>query len=180
MRQIEYSKTRLVSRHGGTLPVLLTCSHGGDEVPPGVPADGLATRLPAPRARPRPAHPRSRQALPSACLTSQARRPPSSSPSTTANTSMPTARRHARSSPCRSRMHGACMTNITIRSAYSLRTSALRTAGSGSCSTSTAPAASMRPLRLYPGRSAVDGALPQGRGGRREQPRQSRGDLGHA
>jgi N-formylglutamate amidohydrolase len=37
MRQIEYSKTRLVSRHGGTLPVLLTCSHGGDEVPPGVP-----------------------------------------------------------------------------------------------------------------------------------------------
>jgi N-formylglutamate amidohydrolase len=37
MRQIEYSRTNLVSRHRGTLPVLLTCSHGGDEVPPGVP-----------------------------------------------------------------------------------------------------------------------------------------------
>jgi N-formylglutamate amidohydrolase len=37
VRRIEYSKTRLVSRHGGTLPALLTCSHGGDEVPPGVP-----------------------------------------------------------------------------------------------------------------------------------------------
>src|SRR5918995_7458276 len=37
MRRIDYSKTRLVSRHEGTLPVLLTCSHGGDEMPPGVP-----------------------------------------------------------------------------------------------------------------------------------------------
>jgi N-formylglutamate amidohydrolase len=37
MRQIEYSKTLLVSRHPGTLPVLLTCPHDGDEVPPGVP-----------------------------------------------------------------------------------------------------------------------------------------------
>jgi N-formylglutamate amidohydrolase len=37
MRQIEYAKTRLVSRHPGTLPVLLTCPHDGDEVPPGVP-----------------------------------------------------------------------------------------------------------------------------------------------
>jgi N-formylglutamate amidohydrolase len=37
MRQIEYSKTLLVSRHRGTLPVLLTCPHDGDEVPPGVP-----------------------------------------------------------------------------------------------------------------------------------------------
>jgi N-formylglutamate amidohydrolase len=37
MRQIEYSETRLVSRHRGTLPVLLTCPHDGEEVPPGVP-----------------------------------------------------------------------------------------------------------------------------------------------
>ena len=37
MGRIEYSKTRLVSRHRGTLPVLLTCPHDGDEVPPGVP-----------------------------------------------------------------------------------------------------------------------------------------------
>jgi N-formylglutamate amidohydrolase len=37
MRQIEYSRTRLVSRHQGTLPVLLTCPHDGTEVPAGVP-----------------------------------------------------------------------------------------------------------------------------------------------
>ncbi|HSA82624.1 MAG TPA: N-formylglutamate amidohydrolase [Geminicoccaceae bacterium] len=37
MRQIEYSKTRLVSRHPGTLPVLLTCPHDGNEAPAGVP-----------------------------------------------------------------------------------------------------------------------------------------------
>jgi N-formylglutamate amidohydrolase len=37
MRQIEYSETLLVSRHQGTLPVLLTCAHDGEEQPPGVP-----------------------------------------------------------------------------------------------------------------------------------------------
>ena len=37
MREIEYSTTRLVSRHRGTLPVLLTCPHDGDRVPAGVP-----------------------------------------------------------------------------------------------------------------------------------------------
>jgi N-formylglutamate amidohydrolase len=37
MQQIEYSQTRLVSRHHGTLPVLLTCPHDGDQVPTGVP-----------------------------------------------------------------------------------------------------------------------------------------------
>ena len=49
MRQIEYSTTRLVSRHQGTLPVLLTCPHDGDEMPAGsAQADGggIATRLP--------------------------------------------------------------------------------------------------------------------------------------
>jgi N-formylglutamate amidohydrolase len=37
MRQIDYSTTRLVSRHRGTLPVLLSCPHDGGEVPAGVP-----------------------------------------------------------------------------------------------------------------------------------------------
>jgi N-formylglutamate amidohydrolase len=37
MRQIAYSKTRLVSRHQGTLPVLLTCAHDGGDAPAGVP-----------------------------------------------------------------------------------------------------------------------------------------------
>jgi N-formylglutamate amidohydrolase len=37
MRQIEYSTTRLVSRHQGTLPVLLACPHDGDQIPAGVP-----------------------------------------------------------------------------------------------------------------------------------------------
>ena len=37
MRKIEYSETRLVSRHHGTLPVLLTCPHDGNQVPTGVP-----------------------------------------------------------------------------------------------------------------------------------------------
>jgi N-formylglutamate amidohydrolase len=36
LRQIEYSTTRLVSRHHGTPPVLLTCPHDGGEVPAGV------------------------------------------------------------------------------------------------------------------------------------------------
>ena len=38
MWTIEYSVTRLVSRHRGTLPVLLTCPHDGEEEPEGVPA----------------------------------------------------------------------------------------------------------------------------------------------
>ncbi len=37
MRTIEYSITRLVSRHRGTLPVLLTCPHDGEGTPEGVP-----------------------------------------------------------------------------------------------------------------------------------------------
>jgi N-formylglutamate amidohydrolase len=37
MRQIEYFETRLVSRHRGTLPVLLTCPHDGGQIPAGVP-----------------------------------------------------------------------------------------------------------------------------------------------
>jgi N-formylglutamate amidohydrolase len=37
MRQIEYSETLLVSRYRGTLPVVLTSPHDGEEQPPGVP-----------------------------------------------------------------------------------------------------------------------------------------------
>jgi N-formylglutamate amidohydrolase len=36
MRIITYSKTNLVSRHRGTLPILLTCPHDGTEQPPNV------------------------------------------------------------------------------------------------------------------------------------------------
>ena len=36
MRQIQYSETRLVSRHRGTLPVLLTCPHDGVQIPTAV------------------------------------------------------------------------------------------------------------------------------------------------
>ena len=37
MGTITYKETNLVSRHRGTLPVILTCPHGGDKQPPGVP-----------------------------------------------------------------------------------------------------------------------------------------------
>jgi N-formylglutamate amidohydrolase len=36
MWTIEYEQTQMVSRHAGSLPVLLTCSHGGTAKPPGV------------------------------------------------------------------------------------------------------------------------------------------------
>jgi N-formylglutamate amidohydrolase len=37
MWSIEYQEDNLVSRHQGTLPVILSCPHGGDEKPEGVP-----------------------------------------------------------------------------------------------------------------------------------------------
>lgn len=37
MWSITYEKTNLVSRHRGTLPVILSCPHDGKKVPPGVP-----------------------------------------------------------------------------------------------------------------------------------------------
>ena len=36
MRDITYTVRRLVARHQGALPVILTCPHGGDDQPPGV------------------------------------------------------------------------------------------------------------------------------------------------
>jgi N-formylglutamate amidohydrolase len=37
MGTISYEEANLVSHHQGTLPVILTCPHGGDKQPPGVP-----------------------------------------------------------------------------------------------------------------------------------------------
>jgi N-formylglutamate amidohydrolase len=37
MASISYEEANLVSHHQGTLPVILTCPHGGDKQPPGVP-----------------------------------------------------------------------------------------------------------------------------------------------
>ncbi len=36
MQIVTYSETRFVKRHRGTMPIILTCPHGGSEVPPGV------------------------------------------------------------------------------------------------------------------------------------------------
>jgi hypothetical protein len=76
MQQIEYSQTRLVSRHHGTLPVLLTCPHDGGQVPRGVPRGRNrhpVARLPSSTATCAPAP--SRRASHSACSSSPARRP---------------------------------------------------------------------------------------------------------
>jgi N-formylglutamate amidohydrolase len=37
MGTISYEENKLVSHHRGTMPVILTCAHGGDKKPPGVP-----------------------------------------------------------------------------------------------------------------------------------------------
>jgi N-formylglutamate amidohydrolase len=46
MREIAYSVNRLVARHQGSLPVLLTCPHGGDEKPTGVQNERTGAGLP--------------------------------------------------------------------------------------------------------------------------------------
>ena len=46
MGTITYEETNLVSRHRGTLPVILTCPHGGDKQPPGVPKPHRGWRAP--------------------------------------------------------------------------------------------------------------------------------------
>ena len=38
MRIVTYAECRLVQRHSGTMPVILTCPHDGDQSPPGVEA----------------------------------------------------------------------------------------------------------------------------------------------
>jgi hypothetical protein len=38
MRIVTYAECRMVQRHGGTMPVILTCPHDGDQPPPGVDA----------------------------------------------------------------------------------------------------------------------------------------------
>ena len=37
MQIVDYNETRLVKRHRGTMPIILTSPHGGSEIPPGVP-----------------------------------------------------------------------------------------------------------------------------------------------
>jgi N-formylglutamate amidohydrolase len=47
MRDIDYRVHRLVARHKGALPVILTCPHGGNEQPPGVNKERTGSGLPA-------------------------------------------------------------------------------------------------------------------------------------
>ena len=47
MGTITYEEANLVSRHRGTMPAILTCPHGGDEQPPGVPNPRTGVGLPA-------------------------------------------------------------------------------------------------------------------------------------
>jgi N-formylglutamate amidohydrolase len=46
MGTITYEETNLVSRHRGTMPAILTCPHGGDGQPPGVPNPRTGAGLP--------------------------------------------------------------------------------------------------------------------------------------
>ncbi len=43
MQIVTYSETRLVKRHRGTMPIILTCPHGGSETPPNVSRRTAAT-----------------------------------------------------------------------------------------------------------------------------------------
>jgi N-formylglutamate amidohydrolase len=47
MRQITYTENLLVSRSQGAIPVILTCPHGGDKQPPGVPNPRTGVGLPS-------------------------------------------------------------------------------------------------------------------------------------
>jgi N-formylglutamate amidohydrolase len=47
MWTITYEETNLVSRHRGTIPAILTCPHGGDKQPPGVPNPRTGVGLPS-------------------------------------------------------------------------------------------------------------------------------------
>jgi hypothetical protein len=47
MRHTAYTEHLLVSRYQGTMPVILTCPHGGDEQPPGVPNRRTGAELPS-------------------------------------------------------------------------------------------------------------------------------------
>jgi hypothetical protein len=46
MRNIAYAENLLVSRYQGAMPVILTCPHGGDKQPPGVPNSRTGVELP--------------------------------------------------------------------------------------------------------------------------------------
>ena len=46
MRNVAYTENLLVSRYQGAMPVILTCPHGGDKQPPGVPNPRTGVGLP--------------------------------------------------------------------------------------------------------------------------------------
>jgi len=46
MRNLAYTEHLLVSRYQGAMPVILTCPHGGDKQPPGVPNSRTGVELP--------------------------------------------------------------------------------------------------------------------------------------
>ncbi|HEY6368039.1 MAG TPA: N-formylglutamate amidohydrolase [Candidatus Binatia bacterium] len=47
MRNLAYTEKLLVSRYQGTMPAILTCPHGGDKQPPGVPNPRTGVGLPS-------------------------------------------------------------------------------------------------------------------------------------
>jgi N-formylglutamate amidohydrolase len=47
MRNIAYTEHLLISRYQGAIPVILTCPHGGDKQPPGVPNRRTGAELPS-------------------------------------------------------------------------------------------------------------------------------------
>jgi N-formylglutamate amidohydrolase len=47
MRNLAYTEHLLVSRYQGAMPVILTCPHGGDKQPPGVPNPRTGVGLPS-------------------------------------------------------------------------------------------------------------------------------------
>ena len=47
MGSVTYEETNLVSRHRGAMPAILTCPHGGDKQPPGIPDPRTGAGLPA-------------------------------------------------------------------------------------------------------------------------------------
>jgi hypothetical protein len=118
MGTVTYEDTNLVSRHRGTMPAILTCPHGGDEQPPGVPNPRTGMGLPTDcRFETNTDHftRTITRESPSSCLTSSETRHTLSLTSI-APSSMPIA---ARSVHSRIATHGNSMKNITTRYATS-------------------------------------------------------------
>ena len=143
MRDIVYTVRRLVGRHQGSLPVVISCPTAATSSPttfPSGPAPGCRPSADS-RRTPTASPARSRAGSPRRCSTCSQRRRPSCSPTSTAPTSTPTARRAARS---RTRAPSRSTTSTTTRSGSSWTRSAGTTAGAGCSSTFTGPTASRR------------------------------------